>query len=130
MLRACHAIVVELRPHHKDIEAFVRQVQRQQEDGYRMICCQQDGEVCAVAGFRVGECLAWGRFLYVDDLITCESGRGRGLGERLLLALRELGREAGCEQLVLDTALSNSLAQRFYFRAGLLARGLHFSMEL
>lgn len=32
--------------------------------------------------------------------------------------------------LVLDTALANAFAQRFYFREGLLTRGLHFSQEL
>lgn len=70
-----------------------------------------------------------GRFLYVDDLVTDAEGRGQRHGERLLQALRELGRAEGCQQLVLDTALANALAQRFYFRSGLLARGLHFSMD-
>ena len=32
--------------------------------------------------------------------------------------------------LVLDTAIDNSLGQRFYFRYGMLARGLRFSMPV
>ena len=41
------------------------------------------------AGFRVAECLAWGRFLYVDDLVTVGSARFRGCGQRLLDWLNE-----------------------------------------
>jgi len=32
----------------------------------------------------------------------------------------------GCKNFVLDTGLHMALAQRFYFRQGLLARGMHF----
>jgi hypothetical protein len=32
--------------------------------------------------------------------------------------------------LVLDTVLGSSLAQRFYFRQGLLSEGLHFNQAL
>ena len=51
---------------------------------------------------------------YVDDLVTHESSRGRNLGARLLDALTESARRAGCAKLVLDTGLSNALAQRFF----------------
>lgn len=129
-LLACFAVMRQLRPQLRSAEALLDAVAVQQRQGYRLLALWRDDQPVALAGYRQLDNLIHGRFLYVDDLITCESGRGQGFGERLLRALRDLGREAGCEQLVLDTALSNSLAQRFYFRSGLLARGLHFSMEL
>ncbi|MGA8552556.1 MAG: GNAT family N-acetyltransferase [Stellaceae bacterium] len=64
---------------------------------------------------------------FVDDLVTAEGERGAGLGARLLDRVAEIGREAGCGRLVLDTALDNVLAHRFYYRQGLLARALRFS---
>ncbi|MCJ9714285.1 GNAT family N-acetyltransferase, partial [Bordetella hinzii] len=39
-------------------------------------------------------------------------------------------RREDCAQLVLDTGLGNALAQRFYFRQGLLSAALHFRQAL
>ena len=50
----------------------------------------------------------------------------RAAGSQLLDECRRLG----IASLVLDTAIDNSLGQRFYFRYGMLARGLHFSMAI
>lgn len=72
----------------------------------------------------------YGRFLYVDDLVVAVAARDRGLGGLLIEAMREEAQRQDCVHLVLDTALSNALAQRFYFRQGLLAKGLHFSQTL
>ena len=52
--------------------------------GYRLAFVQDTDGVVAVAGFRVGENLAWGRFLYVDDLVTLPSHRSKGYGAKLL----------------------------------------------
>lgn len=83
-----------------------------------------------LAGYRLQENLLYGQFLYVDDLVTVASARRHGLGSLLIEALREEAQRQGCAQLVLDTALGNALAQRFYFRQGLLSKGLHFSQAL
>jgi len=129
-LRACFDVMKQLRPALKDAEALLAAVAVQGPQGYRLLAAWREGRPVALAGYRFLDNLIHGKFVYVDDLIACESSRGEGLGERLLAYLRDLGRAGGCERLVLDTALSNSLAQRFYFRSGLLARGLHFSMDL
>ena len=45
-----------------------------------------DWETCvlAVAGFTVGEKLAWGKHIYIDDLVTNESHRSIGVGSFLI----------------------------------------------
>jgi len=48
----------------------------------------------------------------------------------LIDKLRDAAKQQDCAYLVLDTGLDNSLAQRFYFRQGLLSRGMHFSQAL
>ncbi len=48
----------------------------------------------------------------------------------LALRLVDAARAAGCRRMILDTGLENALAQRFYFRFGMLARGLHFGIDL
>ena len=49
-----------------------------------------------------------------------------GIGELLLQSARQQAALLGCKNFVLDTGLHMALAQRFYFRQGLLARGMHF----
>jgi hypothetical protein len=56
-------------------------------------------------------------------------GRFSPAGVRLPDALAAEGRSASCNWLVLDTALDNILAHRFYYRQGILARALRFSRE-
>ena len=96
---------------------------------YRLLGAWRGDEPLALAGYRLDENLIYGSFLYVDDLVTHESSRGRNLGARLLDALTESARRAGCAKLVLDTGLSNALAQR-YFRQGLLTSAMRFSKPL
>jgi ribosomal protein S18 acetylase RimI-like enzyme len=129
-LTACFAVMRQLRPQLRDPATLLAAVQRQRPQGYRVLAAWAEGQPVALAGYRPLENLVHGRFLYVDDLVTADTERGHGHGERLLAALSDMGRAQSCRRLVLDTALSNSLAQRFYFRVGLLAAGLHFCKDL
>ncbi|MFT4268854.1 MAG: GNAT family N-acetyltransferase [Xenophilus sp.] len=127
---ACFDVMHELRPHLSDAAAFAAQACRQARQGYRLLAAWQGGQVMGLAGYRVQENLLYGRFFYVDDLVAVASARRQGLGGLLIEALREEAQRQDCAHLVLDTALGNALAQRFYFRQGLLPKGLHFSQAL
>lgn len=134
--RASFAVMHALRPHLADAASFAQQARRQAAQGYRLLAAWESGQdgqggrVQALAGYRLQENLLYGRFLYVDDLVTAADARGRGLGAALIDALRTEAREQACAHLVLDTALANSLGQRFYYRQGLLAAGMHFRQSL
>ncbi|MFT4065462.1 GNAT family N-acetyltransferase [Paraburkholderia sp.] len=127
---ACFDVMRELRPHLTDAAAFAGQVRRQAGEGYRLLAASRDGRVVALAGYRVMENLLYGRFVYIDDLVASSGARRHGLGAALIDAVREEAKNRGCAYLVLDTGLANALGQRFYFRHGLLARGLHFGQSL
>lgn len=125
----CFPVMRELRPHF-ELAAFVPQVQRQQRDGYRLAFVEAEGAVEACAGFRVSENLAWGRFLYVDDLVTAERARSRGHGALLMNWLIEQARAAGCEQLHLDSGVQRFAAHRFYLRERMEITSHHFALKL
>ncbi|WP_034298366.1 GNAT family N-acetyltransferase [Herbaspirillum sp. RV1423] len=125
-LRACFAVMKQLRPHLRDESEFLERVARQAGDGYRLLAEWEDGKAIALAGYRLQENLVYGKFLYVDDLVTTEEARGRQCGTRLLDALTAVAERAGCVRLVLDTGLANALAQRFYFRQGMLSSAMRF----
>lgn len=57
------------------------------------------GDVRALAGFRFLEFLAWGKVLYIDDLITDFETRRNGHGGKLLKWVIEQGKKAGCDQV-------------------------------
>ena len=128
--QASFSVMRELRPHLADAAAFAAQLRRQAAQGYRLLAAWQGDEVKGLAGYRIQENLIYGRFLYVDDLVATAEARRCGLGAALIDALREEARLQGCANFVLDTGLANALGQRFYFRQGLLAVGMHFRQAL
>lgn len=125
----CYSVMSELRPHIPESE-FVFLVLSQMQNGYRLAVGEDDGHIVAVAGFRIGENLAWGRFLYVDDLVTSEKFRPQGYGSELLSWLRNQAKNEGCHQLHLDSGTQRESAHRFYEREGVTKSGFHFVEKL
>src|SRR5262245_52475663 len=73
-IQSCYPVMVELRPHVQPDE-FLERVKRQMEIAGFRLAYLRDGEVKAVAGFRISECLASGKYLYVDDLVAKSEDR-------------------------------------------------------
>ena len=126
------AALRELRPHLTDEDAFLRRVDElQRSEGYRVVAAFDAGsrEASAAAGFRIGHNLAWGRFLYVDDLSTLPGARRRGHACRLLAWLADEARRAGCESLHLDSGVGpeRQHAHWLYFATGMRIGSYHFS---
>jgi GNAT superfamily N-acetyltransferase len=129
-VRRCFPVMAQLRPHLSEQE-FVERVGRQRERaGYALAFVEDAGAVCAVAGFRISEWLAWGKSLYVDDLVTDEANRSKGYGDALFDWLAVLARREGCEQLHLDSGVQRFAAHRFYLRKRMIIASHHFSMPL
>lgn len=124
-----------LRPGLADRDAFVRQVdQRQRPSGYRLIAALPDQEdsAVAVAGFRLGENLAWGRHLYIDDVSTLPAARKQGHARLLLEWLHDEARRLQCEQIHLDSGVGadRTAAHRLYFNAGFRISSHHFTLHI
>ena len=95
-----------------------------------MVFIRRKKKVAAVAGFRVQHSLVFGRFCYVDDLVTDERVRSSGLGAELLHWLCEFARSEGCKRLELDSGVQRFAAHRFYLRHRMFISCHHFSLEL
>lgn len=121
-----------LRTDLADAESFRRQVNEVlRPEGYRLVGAFEDGgdDATAVAGFRSGHSLAWGHYLYVDDLSTLPEARRRGHGRALLDWLLEEARQLGCDQIHLDSGvgLERADAHRLYLNAGMAIASHHFA---
>lgn len=125
----CYPVVSQLRPDIAEDE-FVQQVLRQQPQGYRMAFLEVESRIRVVAGYRLAENLAWGRFCYVDDLVTDDKDRSRGYGGVLFDWLLVQAREAKCEQFHLDSGVQRFAAHRFYLSKRMSISSHHFSMAI
>jgi GNAT superfamily N-acetyltransferase len=128
-INACFRVLVQLR---RDLQqaTFVERIQELGTNGYRLASLKQSGIVRAVAGFRLGDMLFTGPYMYVDDLVTDESVRSRGYGGQLLDWLFEFARSQGCSQVDLDSGIQRLDAHRFYRRKLMQVTDYHFCIKL
>jgi GNAT superfamily N-acetyltransferase len=98
--------------------------------GLRFLAAYNDDRCIGVAGWRVVVGTAFIRKLYVDDLVTTEAQRGRGVGAALLAELSERANAAGCRLLDLDSGVQRADAHRFYMREGLAISSCHFARRV
>lgn len=126
---ACYEVMRQLRPHLTSEKAFVEQVQRQIEEGYRLVYIQDEGKVKAVVGFRFLEFLAWGKVIYIDDLVSDIATRKNGYGSKLLKWVITEARKANCDQVHLDSGPQRHDAHRLYLNHGFKIIGHHFALD-
>jgi GNAT superfamily N-acetyltransferase len=125
-----YEVMHQLRPHLQASGYLAAIRALEASDGFRLAALSDDGEVRAVAGYRVMNMLCCGRILYVDDLVTDARVRSRGYGRRLLGWLREEGKRLGCNDIQLISRVTREEAHRFYFREGMSIMCFHFRAEI
>lgn len=129
-IEACFPVISQLRPYLTDPAAWFDRAKALRAGGYKILAMWEENTVVAMAGYRLGDNMIYGKFLYIDDLITDEQKRGSGLGALLLEELQKIGRLADCHYMVLDTAATNTEARRFYRREGLMELAVGFIKPL
>lgn len=127
----CFSVMKELRP-HLAAEDFLPLVKKLTETtGLRLAFLRESGEIKAVAGFRIGEWLAFdGKYLEIEDLVTKSGERSRGYGGALFDWLVAYAEENGCTHLRLVSKVERTDAHRFYERKGMSHIAHYFSMNL
>jgi len=128
-IQSCYSVMRQLRPHLTDEQAFIEQVERQFAQGYKLVSYQEDGKIKALVGFRFMELLAWGKVLYIDDLITDSETRKSGHGGKLLKWVIEQAKTENCDQVHLDSGPQRHDAHRLYLNHGFKIVAHHFSLN-
>lgn len=127
--------MLALRPRWGSTDAIVDVIDgRLRPAGYRLVAVfPHDSEsAVSVCGFREVTALAWGRYLYVDDVSTLPEARGLGYADLLMHWVADEGRRLGCEALHLDSGVGadRAAAHRLYMRNRLRISAHHFETEL
>ena len=101
-----------------------------ESEGYKLAYIEDEGKVVTTAGYRIYTNLMMGKHLYVDDLVTSDSARSRGYGERMVNWLREEAINENCNFYHLDSGTHRNEAHKFYFKHGFTIASYHFSETL
>lgn len=128
-IRRCWPVFRELRPDLTESE-FLRRWRIQREEGYRIVFIEAGDAVVAAAGFRRMQTMAWGRILYLDDLVALPAERGRGWGSALLVWLQEQARTLQCDAVHLDTGYHRHAAHKAYLRQGFTLNCHHLAWKV
>lgn len=129
-LPKCFPIFQELRPHLTDLSVFCDQVACQAREGYEIAAIPEGEHIVGCVGYREMTTLAWGKILYIDDLIVAASARGKGYGKTLLTFVKEQAVQKGCAQLHLDTGYHRHAAHRLYLSLGFDLNCHHLCLTL
>lgn len=126
-LKAVAFVLWQLRPQF-DFKGLVTRIKIQQKNGYKLACVVSDGKVVCVAGFVTGYKLAWGKHIYIDDLVTHEKHRSTGVGKFLMEWFKSYARENGYEEIHLDSSVLRFPSHKFYLGSGFHIASHHFSI--
>lgn len=123
-------VMKQLRPHLDRSEYPVLVQQLSREVRYQLAMIEHGGKPVCVAGFRFCRSLGWGKYLYVDDLVTDEVARSSGAGRAMFAWLTKYAKENGCDELRLDSAVYRHGAHRFYLRERMDIACFNFKLDL
>ncbi|AKJ29031.1 GNAT family N-acetyltransferase [Caldimonas brevitalea] len=125
-----YPVLKQLRPQYSE-DNFVHFVQTELfPRGVRLAQLSDDGQLVCAAGFRISASLAWGKFVYIDDLVSLETNRSKGYGKAMLDWIAAYGKSQGCHELHLDSGVQRHEAHRFYLRERMDIVFYHFKKVL
>lgn len=129
-LERCYPVMKELRPHLSFADYLSIYDQSHASDGYEIVAIEDGGRIVAVMGYRFLSDFVRGKHVYVDDLVSTESARSKGLGAELLKFAEDVAARSGCKSLRLCTGIENEDGIRFYDRNGWTKRAFAYAKRL
>ena len=126
---ACFDLMKTLR---EDVRAdyFVEQVQEQMKEGYELFYLVKHNIICSLAGSKISKTLAWGKCLYIFDLVSDEKERSLGYGKELLDYMKAYAKDEGCDEVHLDSGVQRFQAHKFYLREDFKISSHHFAYKI
>lgn len=128
-IASCWEALFLLRPMLNENE-FVAQIQEMQKEGYSLLYIEENGIVVSIAGYRIFSMLYCGKMLYIDDLSTLVTCRGKGYASILLNHLCETAKQENCKTIHLDSGHLRTTAHKLYFKENFVINAFHFSKSI
>ncbi|MCS4302783.1 GNAT family N-acetyltransferase [Chryseobacterium pennae] len=129
-IQQCLEVALVLRPHlNKDRWSDII-AEMVSNEKYTLMGIFDHEKVIAFIGYRIMTTLHSGNMIYIDDLCTLESYRGRGLASQLLSHVRTVAEYKNMDSITLDTGFDNHTAQKLYFKNGFKLSAVHLHSYL
>jgi len=129
-IQLTYPVMNQLRTHVSADEYLGRVKRQSQAGGYQLAALLVDGQVRCVAGYRISEGLCWGKFLYVDDLVSDHACRSKNYGKEMIAWLIAEAKANGCQEFHLDSGVQRHEAHRFYLRERMDITCYHLAMKI
>lgn len=130
------SLLAQLRVLYQSIDdaTLLSRLAEVQQHGWDCIAatkqCGDSEVVLGVTGYWIQTRLCYGKYLYIDHFIVSMEDRRNGVGAIMWTELERIARSFGCERIVLDTFVTNSVAQHFWMNRGCTIVGFHFGKAL
>jgi GNAT superfamily N-acetyltransferase len=125
----CFKLLSQLRPQYKHDE-FVNKVKDlNNQNGYQLVYLK-DKQIKSVAGIRISDWLHTGKYLEIDDLVTCSDSRSKGYGSKIFDWISDYAKDKSCNQIKLVSGVTRERAHRFYLAKGMNYEAKYFSLNL
>lgn len=130
-LLKCRAAILELRQ-HITVDDFLPKAKLLLSEGAKMIFIDEGEHAPAVSVFRINYYFYRGKNLYIDDLSTMASQRGKGYAGALLDFIIQHAKDNNCENIHLDSGYAKERfdAHRLYLNKGFHLASHHFVLDL
>lgn len=129
-IQQCWEVVSLLRPHLDKNNLLEIILEMMKNEKYSIAAIEDNDKFVAFAGYRIMNSLHSGHIIYIDDLCTLESHRGKGLATQLLDYVEDISRKMNLDAIVLDTDFHNHTAQKIYFKSGFKLVAVHLANRL
>ncbi|MBT4989610.1 MAG: GNAT family N-acetyltransferase [Rickettsiales bacterium] len=95
-----------------------------------LIAKTQNGEVAGMAAYHIGTMLYCGKFIQVSSLYVKHTARNKGIALMLLTSIETEGKNQNCDNIVLDSFVTNIESHDIYQRLGFERKTYHFMKNL
>jgi GNAT superfamily N-acetyltransferase len=108
-----YPVMHELREHLSRSD-YVELITRLARTGYRLFAVRTNDRIVALAGLSIATNFAYGKHMWVYDMITVSSERSKGFGSALLTHIEKLARREDCNLIAFSSAAWCEEEHRFY----------------
>jgi len=129
-IQKCWEVISLLRPHLDKNNWLEIILEMMKNEKYSIAAIEDNDKFVAFAGYRIMNSLHSGHIIYIDDLCTLESHRGKGLASQLLDYVEDNSIKMNLDAVVLDTDFHNHTAQKVYFKSGFKLVAVHLANRL
>jgi ribosomal protein S18 acetylase RimI-like enzyme len=123
--------IIKQRYKEINLQSYDAQISEMISDNdFKMVGAFLDEKIVGITGYWTLRMLYCGRYIQLSSFIVDESQRGMGIGKKILAEIEKIGKELGCEKIVLDSFTENKKSHSLYYREDFYIRGFHFMKDL